>query len=64
MVEAVASEEPETAANPALAVTPASAIPPGQRPVSRRAASNRSRESPARAASAPISRKSGMMVKP
>ena len=54
MVEAVASDEPLTAPNPAQAAIAAIAVPPRNRPTQAFAARNRSRDRPVLVASAPI----------
>jgi hypothetical protein len=55
MVEAVASDEPHTALNPAQAAIADMATPPRIQPSQALAARKRSRESAARVAIAPIS---------
>ena len=56
---AVAVDAPETAANPALANTVATAKPPGAQPTQRRAASKSRAVSPAWKARKPMRMKSG-----
>ena len=60
MVAVVATEEPHTAPKQAQAPITPIAMPPGLWPNSAFAASNRSRASPPRSASAPIRMNSGM----
>ncbi len=59
MVEAVASEEPQTAPNPAQAAMAAIATPPRTRPTSARIPLNRSRDIPVSEARYPMRMKSG-----
>ena len=55
MVEAVASDDPQTAPNPAQPAMAAMAVPPGSQPIHAFAARNNACDSPMREAMAPIS---------
>ena len=63
MVAAVATEEPETAANSVQAPTLAWAMPPGTRPIRRSKATNISVAMPERTSSPPISTNIGRAVR-
>ena len=64
MVEAVASEDPDTAPNPAQPAIAAIAVPPGAHPSQALAPRNRALDKPERLAIAPISTNIGTTDSP